>query len=224
MTREQAEKILRDRRGTMYDPWVVDGFLAIIDRLEQLDAAEEHTGLDHSVARGLMPAQLDVIKAATIEDRGFGSLQRHLPAATSAPQAAEILFQHLSPIFPFATLAIYGQVPASNDLEVVACAGVGADAIRSMRVPIGERVSGWAFAHRQAALNSQGVLELGAVARTFSTQLDHALVVPVIDGKRSVAVVALFGSERFSADHMRLVESATSLLLPSLALVLSAES
>ena len=214
MTREPAENILRERRGTMYDPWVVDGFLGIIDKLEQLDAAEEQTAQDHGVVRGLMPAQLEVIKAATLEDRGFVNLQRNLPAAASVSDAADILFQHLSPVFTFATLAIYGQVPASNDLQVVACSGVGADTIRSMRVPIGERVSGWAFAHKQPALNSQGVLELGAVARTFSTPLDHALVVPVIEGKRSVGVVALFGNERFSNDHMRLVESAASLLLP----------
>jgi hypothetical protein len=93
-----------------------------------------------------------------------------------------------------------------------------------MRVPIGERVSGWAFAHKQPALNSQAVLELGAVARTFPIPLDHALVVPVIEGKRSVGVVAVFGSERFSNDHMRLVESAASLLVPSITLALVAES
>jgi putative nucleotidyltransferase with HDIG domain len=223
MTRPQAEKILRDRRGTMYDPWVVDGFLGIIDKLEQGDAEEAHSAHDH-VARSLMPAQLEVIKAATLEDREFGGLRRNLPTATTAIEAAEILFQHLHPVFPFATLAIYGQVRASNELEVVACTGVGADVLQSLRVPIGERVSGWAFAHKQPALNSQGVLELGAVARTFSTPLDHALVVPVIDGNRSVAVLALFGNERFSADAMRLVESAASLLRPSLSMVLAADS
>src|SRR5262245_12602602 len=34
MTRIQAEQILRDRRGTTYDPWVVDAFLQILDHLE----------------------------------------------------------------------------------------------------------------------------------------------------------------------------------------------
>ena len=46
MTRQQAEQKLRERRATMYDPWIVDQFLKILDRLEAMDAAEEKRGLE----------------------------------------------------------------------------------------------------------------------------------------------------------------------------------
>ena len=32
-TRQHAEQVLRERRGTWYDPWIVDAFLQILDRL-----------------------------------------------------------------------------------------------------------------------------------------------------------------------------------------------
>ncbi len=40
MTRQQAEQVLKDRRGTAYDPWIVDQFIKILDDLEEMDAAE----------------------------------------------------------------------------------------------------------------------------------------------------------------------------------------
>ena len=36
-SREYSEQVLRERRGVMYDPWVVDGFLTIIDGLERTE-------------------------------------------------------------------------------------------------------------------------------------------------------------------------------------------
>ncbi len=95
-TRQQAEQILRERRGVMYDPWVVDEFLKILDRLEAVDAAElQEARTGASVAPRLSPAQLDVISATTAEEREFNELRRDLPRATSLANAAEIVFRHL---------------------------------------------------------------------------------------------------------------------------------
>ena len=41
MTRQQAEQVLLERRGKHYDPWVVDRFLQILDRLERQEAEEQ---------------------------------------------------------------------------------------------------------------------------------------------------------------------------------------
>ena len=42
MTRPQAEQYLTDAKGTLYDPWVVDGFIKILDEyVESHYAARE---------------------------------------------------------------------------------------------------------------------------------------------------------------------------------------
>ena len=43
-SREYSEQVLRERRGVMYDPWVVDGFLTIIDGLERTEPSESGKG------------------------------------------------------------------------------------------------------------------------------------------------------------------------------------
>src|SRR5678809_467859 len=59
-SRQHAEQVLRERRGVMYDPWVVDQFLKLLHRLEQLDAAEARHDVGSTPDRPLAPAQLDV--------------------------------------------------------------------------------------------------------------------------------------------------------------------
>src|SRR5260221_565035 len=83
MTRQQAEQVLRDRRGLMYDPWVVDAFLKIVDKLETEMADGSQPDVSASPAPHLLPAQLQVISNTTAEEREFGELRRELPKATS---------------------------------------------------------------------------------------------------------------------------------------------
>ena len=207
MTRQQAEHILLDRRGTMYDPWVVDGFRGILDKLEAIDAAE---GRDEP-AQSTAAATLDVISAATAEEREFGELRRALPKASNLIGAAEILFGHLRRVVPAAAVAMYVQPPGEDDLKSLYCAGSGASTIESTRIPVGERISGWAFAHRQIVFNSDATLDLGPVARTLPIPLRYALAVPVFDGQGIFCVIALYAGEEFQRDHSRMLESAAQL-------------
>jgi putative nucleotidyltransferase with HDIG domain len=215
-TRQQAEQVLRERRGVMYDPWVVDEFLKILDKLERMDAAEEQeirTGGSATVP-SLIPAQLDVISATTAEEREFNELRRDLPKATSLETAAEALFRHLRRVVPAASLTLFMRKPDSNELHVVACSGVGSSAIQALMIPIGERISGWAFANKQVVENSDATLDLGPVAKTFSVPLRYALAVPLLD-RHVIGVVTLYGSEPFNKDHLRVLESAGTLFVSS---------
>ena len=212
MTRAQAEDYLREHRNSRYDPWVVDGFLEILDQLEAGDAAEA-AKTPVQAAPGISRAQLQVIHATRAEDREIVRLKRDLPAAASADRAVELLLDRLQPIIPAVTLAMYVPLPDSTDIYRAACAGLGAPAIIGTRVPIGERVTGWVFATSQAIVNAEAALELTESARRSSpVSLTHALAVPMLDAGRCTGVVALFGAEPFSPDHQRLVETAVGLL------------
>jgi len=206
MTRQQAEHILLDRRGTMYDPWVVDGFLRILDSLDAIDAAEGRNAPALAAT-----ATLDVISAATAEEREFGELRRELPKAPTLAAAAEIFFGHLRRVVPAAAVVMYVQPPGEEDLKALYCAGSGASTIESTRIPVGERISGWAFAHRQIVFNSDAALDLGPVARSLPVPLRYALAAPVLDGNQIIGVIALYAGEEFQRDHSRMLESAAQM-------------
>jgi putative nucleotidyltransferase with HDIG domain len=216
MNRGQAEQILRDRRNKMYDAFIVDEFVKILDKLERIEAAEHGSSPEASVSSPrLKPAQLDVISSTTAEEREFNELSRELPRATSTPAAAEILFRYLGRVIPAETFAFYAGKGDSNNLVSAYCVGVGSRTIESLVVPIGERISGWAFAHCQMIMNSDATLDLGPVARTLATPLRYALAAPVSQNGQAYAVVTLYSSQKFDKDHSRLLESAVNLLQSS---------
>ena len=199
-------------RNSRYDPWVVDGFLEIIDRLEAADAAEAKGALAQA-APGLTRAQLQVIHGTRAENQEFTRLRRDLPSASSIQRAVDLLLDRLQPTVPAVTLAMSLPQSGSTDLFCAACAGFGATSIVGSRVPIGERVTGWVYANRQSIANAEAALELSEAAwRSSPVVLSHALVVPMVDAGRCGGVVALFGAEPVTADHQRLVETAVSLL------------
>jgi len=221
MSRQQAEQVLIDRRGKMYDPWIVDEFLAILDRLESQETAEQAISIaGHSApSPRLTPAQLDVISATTAEDREFKELSRDLPRANTLSDTVEVLFRHIRRVTPASSIAFYMPRPDTkeNDLICVACTGIGTSLIESQRVPVGERISGWSFAHKQVVFNSDAALDLGPIAKTLSTPLRWALVAPVADRQDVLGVIALYGSELFDKDHRRMLETAAGLFYSFLA-------
>jgi putative nucleotidyltransferase with HDIG domain len=211
MTRDQATQYLNGAKGTLYDPWVVEGFVRIIADLEAADAKEEAANPQQPVGLSTRP-HLQVIKATRAEDREFVRLRRDLPASSSAQAAADTLFESLQPVVPVTLLVLYTPVPDTTELVASGTAGITIPGLAGRRVPIGDRVSGWVYANRTAMVNSEAALELGTIGYSASTPLSHALVVPVISGGRCVGVIGLFGAERYSDDHQRFVESATALL------------
>jgi putative nucleotidyltransferase with HDIG domain len=210
-SREHSEQVLRDRRGTWYDPWVVDRFLEILDHLERLDASEAETSTAGGSAVRLPPDQLEVIANTTAEEREFGELRRELPLAANTSDAAAVLFRHLRRVIPAATMAFFEPSVETNELTVIACYGSGSSTVEGLHVPIGERVSGWAIAHKQAVVNSNATLELGPVARTLAPPLRYALAVPILKDQTAVAVITCYGSAPFDNDHRRILESSATL-------------
>lgn len=213
MTRQQAEVVLRERRSKNYDPWVVDQFIKLLDKFEQEEAEEQARAGAAPFSR--IPTQYEVISATTAEDREFNELRRDLPRATSFAEAADMLFRHIRRIVPAASCALYRPRTDSTELSPVISVGTGSSAFDGLRVPIGERISGWVFAHGQPVINSDATLELGPVAKTFSVPLRYVAAVPVIDGQ-PVAVLVAFSSEPFDRDHKRLLENAATLFVSSM--------
>jgi putative nucleotidyltransferase with HDIG domain len=215
MARSQAEQVLRERRNKTYDPWIVDRFLEILDNLEATEAQEVQNSSASENSAAPSKLQLDVITATTAEEREFNELRRDLPRCGSLPEATDVLYKHLRRVIPAVSLALYRPRADANELTVVAACGIGASTLEGMVVPIADRISGWVFANGQSVLNSDAILELGPVARTFPTPLKYVAAVPIVDGQ-VVAVLTVFGVDPFDKDHKRLLENASTLFISSL--------
>ena len=126
-----------------------------------------------------------VITATTAEEREFNELRRELAARPVAPGCCR------SAVQPSATGRsrrepshyLFHDTDEERTRSWRQVKVLDHRRVEGLDIAIGDRISGWAFAHKQAVLNSNAALELGPVARTFSTPLRYALAVPILNGR-----------------------------------------
>jgi diguanylate cyclase (GGDEF)-like protein len=89
--------------------------------------------------------------------------------------------------------------------------GEGADLAIGLRIPLGQRSSGWVAANRQSIVNSDPVLDLGEIARFAKPRLRSCIGSAVLADDRLVGVLALYSSTlaAFSEQHKRVLEIVT---------------
>jgi putative methionine-R-sulfoxide reductase with GAF domain len=209
MSDADALKIITDRRGTMYDPHVVDAFFAFRE-VEQMTSPAAET------------AAMPVIEAPQILDAGpqpdrelvaFLALGLALSGMTRAGDVVRVLHQHLQPHLPASTLVGYAYDRASDAIVAVAEAGGEPGYWTGTTIPLGERVSGWVAATQHSALNSDARLDVDEDKRS-STLLRSTLSVSLTSGESLCGVLSLYatGVEAFDEKHRRLLLSAAAVL------------
>ena len=72
----------------------------------------------------------------------------------------------------------------------------------------GDRITGWAGANRQTAINSDAVLDLGPLAELFNPPLRRAISCPIeVDGQTTAVLTAYSDCEDgFERNHVDAVE------------------
>lgn len=209
-----ALQIIVDRRGTMYDPRVVDAFL----EMRQADAEDLARGASTQRAESAVPAA-----PATTRDREmldlhvFCDLGRSLAAAASVADLGSAVWCHLQSRIPASTMVLYVYDPASDELVAIHAAGDEAGHLQDVRMKIGERLSGWVAAARESIVNSDARLDLDEQARERST-LQAALAVPMEADDRCVGVLSFYSpqSGTFDDAHRRLAQAAGDSVAPSI--------
>ena len=161
MSDDQAIAILVQRRGSMYDPLVVDSFV------------RDHESLKAEVERDVAPPpalpRLDVVSApsndaASDSNELIASL--HLLAALSPvgytptleSTARELMWQ-LRRVVRFDTAAAFIMDDSLLRLRCVAADGSFAGSLTGLEIPVAEQLTGWVAAHRTPAWNANAALD-----------------------------------------------------------------
>lgn len=219
---EEAFQIIRDRRGTMYDPLVVDTFVRVHTEISPaaIKAGQEARSMV-SARDALFPEEpepMTQIRANAAENVIFTELARGLEESRSHAEALSVIARALGELMPSDVFALFRYEVESDSLSCCAATGPNAPSVCGIRVQLGERVVGWTAANRRTSVNSDATLDLGATASDFSPQLRSTLCSPVIAGDTLLGVVAVYSSARegFSRDHSRLLENVAAMLTPVL--------
>lgn len=221
LTDEDALKIISDRRGTMYDPLIVDTFLGLYKRLKSERALSE-TG-HHSDGLALGKAEtpfprLAAITASAGESRAMYRLIQKLAAQPTLSGALSDVADELAALIPAAVIAVYTPADGKQEFEATHVRGSNADLLLGRTARLGERIVGWSAASGRSVLNADAVGEIGELARSGSSPLRSCLTVPVIIDADPVAVIAAFSNRDagFRSEDQRIVEAIIRHITPVL--------
>jgi len=237
LTDAEALKILRERRGSMYDPLVVDTFLAVhpeiipaleVDNIESQAVALSAISRERDSAepKAILGNGLDDIAASTEEMVVLFELARNLAGQVTFADICEIVAKHLRRVVPASTCVLYVYDPIVDELTSVHAVGEHAEHFIGLRIPRGQRLTGWVAANRQTILNSDPLLDLGEVARRLKPRLNTCLSTPILQVDDLIGVLSVYSAHRdsFTDDHRRIMEVVARQISLSVKNVIAADS
>jgi GAF domain-containing protein len=214
MREEDALEILRERRGTFYDPEVVDTFARVyrdiapdatprpqlqnaLSRIRRVRESSAAVPVAADVARAVMPAA-----DSSEELLAFVSLGRLASGTPTIGDVGALAWGHLRFLFPGASLALFTKDAARNTIVASYAAGPLADAIAGTSIGIGQRVSGWVAANGRTMINADARLDVDRK----SADAGYALSVPMIHEGVVAGVLTLYAPTTFAPDQGRRLE------------------
>jgi diguanylate cyclase (GGDEF)-like protein/putative nucleotidyltransferase with HDIG domain len=229
---DEAMSRLQDESGKSFDPKVVHVLERRYAELEQLVRERiESLGLhklstEVKVDRGLEPAAgFASAKPAQLGDRSFLSsiaaarqeaqtlfeLSQDLGASLSLGETLSVFSVKLRGLAPYDAIAIY--VRHGEELVPEYVNGDNFRLFASLRIPIGQGLSGWVAQNLKPILNGNPSVEPGYLndPSKYST-LSSALAVPLEGLQGVVGVVALYHADKdfFTSDHLRILLAVSS--------------
>ena len=213
-----AIRILTDRRGTMYDPLIVDTFISVYREIAPDSPPELETPRQGiaAITRVAVPvddvqpavSRFDDISSSTEEMLVLYELARGLTGRLELSDAADIISKHLRRIVPASTCVFFVYKIDRDQLLARHAAGDHASHFMGLQIARGERLSGWVAANRRSILNSDPVLDLGETARSIKPRLRSCLSTPLIHNNQLVGVLSVYSPQTngFTDDHRRLLE------------------
>ncbi len=229
MPLDEVMKRLVAESGKSFDPKVVDVLKRRYRTLENLALAQAAGGgnlalpTELKITRGQAPAAgyenasvsdapgreatfLSSIAAARQEAQSLFELSQDLGASLSLGETLSVFSVKLKPMVPYDAIAIY----ILRD-EVLMPEYVNGDNYRlfsSLRIPLGDGLSGWVAQNKKPIVNGNPSVEPGYLndPDKFST-LRSALALPLEGVGGVIGVLALYRAERdaFTSDHLRIL-------------------
>jgi diguanylate cyclase (GGDEF)-like protein/putative nucleotidyltransferase with HDIG domain len=214
---EDALRILTERRGSMYDPLVVDTFTRVhMDIAPEIvpnklprHVLNEITSSTQLSAIATTYSRPDDISASADEMLALYELAHGLTGQASITDTGDIVANHLRRLIPFSQSILFLYNAATDELEAKHAMGNASSVVKGLRIPRGQRLSGWVAANRQTIINSDPTLDLGDVARTLSPRLRSCLSACLNRDEELIGVLTLYSEmlEGFNEDHRRVIEA-----------------
>jgi diguanylate cyclase (GGDEF)-like protein/putative nucleotidyltransferase with HDIG domain len=230
---DDAMQWVADQAGKAYDPKVIAVLKEHYKELEELVHTQslvpdrQKLSTDFKVERGKAPANgfevdnatealnpaafLSSIAAARHEAHTLFELTQDLGNSLSLSETLSVLSERLKRLVPYDAIATY--IVRGDELLPEYVNGDNFRLFASLRIPLGEGLSGWVAQNRKPMLNGNPAVEHGYVSdpNRFSA-LRSAISVPLEGLQGVVGVLTLYNSkpDAYTSDHLRILLAISS--------------
>jgi putative nucleotidyltransferase with HDIG domain len=196
LTDEEGIAILEARRGTMYDPRIVDAFIELVPELRRDDRRAEPTG-------GQAVADLTDLVASRRDAAGRPAVPDAIDETVSYVMAGATLTARIAEAMPSAEACLFVPAADGSVLTVAYATPLVADAVAALRIRVGEGLAGWVAANRHTIVNSDPGLDLGDAALHLGLRACTATPVFALGDLVGVLAVYLPQPRPFSEPEVR---------------------
>jgi diguanylate cyclase (GGDEF)-like protein/putative nucleotidyltransferase with HDIG domain len=222
MSFEAAIGLLQQEAGKGLDPTVVATFIqhlpalqAEAAKLEQsmrkpAPAAEPTVG---QPATGLMPEPtkknvFDDIALAHREIYALYEIAQAMGTSLGVSDTMALISAKLSNLVPFSCAALFLFDEETETLRCRFATGTDADIIQQVTVRAGEGLTGWVARNRRPLVNARPSADLEAAGLSTATQLQSALVCPLLFNERFIGTLSVYhlAPAFYRDDHRRLLD------------------
>jgi putative nucleotidyltransferase with HDIG domain len=219
MTDEDALAIIRARRGTMYDPIVVDTFERVCRDIGPLVVKPQLQKAIQQISKAVasVPAEAPapvalvapVAPLAPVTDgpeslQALAHLARIIGGRPSTADVASLVWSHIRHVVPNASCAFFINEPAADSVKVAFVAGHAASMLQGLEIKLGERLTGWVAANHQPIVNSEAKLDLGAEAALFG--MKFCLALPLVADGKLAGVLSLYAADAFKDEQAQTLQ------------------
>jgi putative methionine-R-sulfoxide reductase with GAF domain len=215
LSTDEAFAIIRARRGTTYDPLVVDTFIRSYREIAPLaiqagQQAHSVVGIEDVAPRieEQSLASLRHIRANASEAALLDLCSEAVSHATSQTAALEFSAQYLRQLTPATVYALFVYDATADVVTCTSAVGDGQRLLDGLTVRLGERITGWVAANRRASVNSDASLDLTRIAGFFLPPLRSTISAPIVKGERLIGVLTAYSptEEPFNEGHLYALE------------------
>jgi len=223
---DEAMRMVAEESGKSFDPEVISilqqRYVELEKAVNSMPREAQPAGRETRVVHGLAPASgfensvgksqgplpdfLSSIASARQEVQTLLEVSQDLGSSLSLTETISVLDQRLRRLIPFQTLVIF--LRQDEELVPEYVAGDNFQAFSSLRIPLGEGLSGWVAANNKPIVNGNPSVEFGYLndPAMFST-LRSALAMPLVSLDKVQGVIALYhrDADAFSKDHLRIL-------------------
>jgi putative nucleotidyltransferase with HDIG domain len=214
---EAAFEILKERRGAMYDPLVVDAFANAYEEVAPTAAlAGQHARTLVSAAATLVldhARALSEIQSGSLESAALAELRATLSRVQSAEGLAGIALPVVRRFMPATLLAVYANSTRDDVLRCVSVANDPDGLMKGFEITCGERTTGWVAANGTVIINSSAALDLGQRANAFAPPLRSTLSIPINTGGTVRGVLTAYSTleSPFTTQHSYFLEQVAAI-------------